>query len=75
MNVNCIIDKRKFPTLENAIFSRGIKKKVIADTLGITPKTLSNKLSGKCEFTWEEVLKLKTNFFPDVDTEQLMCKK
>lgn len=60
-----------FPELEMAIFERGMKKKVVAQKLNISQKTLSNKLTGKSQFTWKEVCLLQT-FFPDIPKERLL---
>lgn len=52
-----------YPTLEREIVGCGIKKKDIADSLGICYKALANKLAGKTEFTWAEVCKVTEQFF------------
>ena len=41
--------------LEELIKSKGVKKKYIAECLGITPKALTYKLQGKTEFRLNEV--------------------
>lgn len=60
------IHQKAFPILETEIFERGIKKKTIAAKLGITEKTLSNKMNGISPFTWDEVLLIHSTFFPDI---------
>ena len=64
-----------FPELEKQILMRGIKKKEIADLLGITAHALSNKLTGQTVFTLPEVRRIGA-LFPDVSWEVLFhCEK
>ena len=51
---------------------RHIHRKDIAAELGITPRSLKNKMEGKTEFTWGEVEKLQYRFFRDITKEDLM---
>lgn len=44
----------KYPKLEQALMSAGRQKKQVAEMLGITPYTLSKKLTGKAPFTLGE---------------------
>lgn len=60
-----------FPTLSGEIAKRGIKKKAIADALGICNRSLSNKLSGRVSFTWDEVKEIRSRFFPDMSPDEL----
>lgn len=69
------ISQRTFPILETEIFERGIKKKEIAQKLGIGEKALSNKLKGVSPFTWDEAAKLHSIFFQDVPIKQLLGRK
>jgi hypothetical protein len=62
----------KFPILTGEIARRGIRKSVIAQRLGIEYKSLNNKLSGRTEFTWAELLAIQAEFFPDMKIEDLM---
>lgn len=39
-----------YPILEGKIAEKGIAKKRVAETLGMTPHALRNKISGKTEF-------------------------
>lgn len=57
--------KPYFPVLESEISRSGIKKKDIAIAIGLKPKTLSNKLTGKTEFCLSEFLKI-SSMFPDI---------
>lgn len=60
-----------YPTLAGEIAKRGIKKKTIAEHLGICNKSLNNKLSGRVPFTWEEVKLIRSRFFPDMSPDDL----
>ena len=60
-----------FQILAGEIAKRGIKKKVIADSLGICGKSLNNKMSGRVPFTWDEVKKIRSTFFPDMSPDDL----
>ena len=60
-----------YPTLVGEIAKRGIKKKDIAESIGICVRALSNKLNGRVPFTWPEVSAIRAQFFPDMDTDDL----
>lgn len=60
-----------YPILVGEIAKRGIKKKTIAQSIGVCDKSLSNKLSGRVPFTWPEVATIKNRFFPDLTPEEL----
>lgn len=60
-----LVQKPYFPVLESEISKAGIRKKDIATAIGLKPKTLSNKLTGKTEFYLSEFLKI-SSMFPDV---------
>lgn len=62
-----------YSTLVGEIAKRGIKKKTIAESIGICGKSLNNKLSGKSPFTWPEVVIIRERFFPDMDTDILFA--
>lgn len=61
----------QYSILNGKIAERGIKKSTIAETLGITPKAFSNKLSGKSRLTWPEACIIQSKFFPDLDKDYL----
>ena len=48
-------ETQKYEYLERMIAKRGIRKTIIARVVGISPKTLTNKVNGKAAFTWPEV--------------------
>lgn len=60
-----------YPILSGEIAKRGIKKKAIAEHIGVCEKSLSNKLSGRVPFTWPEVKAIRHRFFPDMTTDEL----
>lgn len=64
------MNKPYFPVLEAELSRRGIKKKEIAKTLGISDKSMSNKLTGKNELTLSEILCIQ-QFIPDVPMSEL----
>lgn len=61
----------RYPNLAAEIAKRGIKKWAIAKRIGISPRALSNKLSGASPFTLEEAFAICRAFFPDVTIETL----
>ena len=50
---------------------KGVTVKGCADLLGVTEKTMYNKLSEATDFTYGEVCKLKT-IFPEYDMDYLL---
>ncbi len=60
-----------YPVLVGEIAKRGIKKKAIAQSIGVCDKSLNNKLRGKVAFTWPEVRTIRHQFFPDMDPDEL----
>lgn len=60
-----------YPYLEGKIAERGIKKAMIAKCIGISPRALSNKFTGKSEFTWSQARTIQLSFFPDIEKDIL----
>lgn len=60
-----------YPTLVSEIAKRGIKKKVIAESINVCDRSLNNKMQGKAPFTWPEVYEIRHRFFPDVAYDDL----
>lgn len=52
--------------LEAKIAENGIAKKDIAKELGITPRSLSFKLSGNVDFWWKEIIAI-SKLFPEIE--------
>lgn len=50
---------------------RSITKTKVAETLGISPRTLYSKLVGETEFTLSEANVIQRQFFPDVRQDKL----
>ena len=63
-----------FPVLVAEIAKRKIKKRHLAQAIGVTPKTLYNKLHGTTPFTWDEVVILRSTFFQDLSSDELFAK-
>lgn len=63
-----------YPTMRREMADRGIKKVSLAASIGVSERTIHNKLMGLTDFTWNEALKIKKDFFPDVDMEKLYQK-
>lgn len=63
-----------YPALAGEIAKRGIKKSAIAKHVGISERSLYNKLAGSVSFTWDEVVAITSCFFPDVATEYLFAR-
>lgn len=62
-----------YPLLEAEISKNGVRKKDLANIMGITPRTLSQKLSGEKDFWWSEILALRT-IFPCIPPEKLLSR-
>lgn len=59
-----------YPMLEAEISKAGIKKQDIAKKLNLTPRALSRKMTGECDFWWKEVIIIQS-IFPAVPIEKL----
>nr|DAL14529.1 MAG TPA_asm: SOS-response transcriptional repressor [Caudoviricetes sp.]DAL20478.1 MAG TPA_asm: SOS-response transcriptional repressor [Caudoviricetes sp.] len=60
-----------YSVLDEYAARSGVKKKEIANLIGVSKKTLWNKLSGKTDFTYGEAAKIRDTFFPAVPLEWL----
>lgn len=63
-----------YHNLEAEIARNEIKRKDVAEALGISEKTLYNKIHGESEFSISECLTIKDMFFPELELEQLFKK-
>ena len=63
-----------YPVLSVEIARRGIKKCAIASALGISGRSLYNKMCGDVPFTWPEVCRINDRFFPDMDKDRLFTR-
>ena len=59
--------------LKQALDARGITQKSCAELLGITEKTLYNKMVGASEFTYNEVKRLRA-FVPEYNIDYLLSE-
>lgn len=59
--------------LKQALDARGITQKSCAELLGITEKTLYNKMVGASEFTYNEVKRLRA-FLPEYNIDYLLAE-
>ena len=57
--------------LEYRMKQEKVSKTDLQKLLGVSEKTIRNKVSGVTDFTWEEARKVKNSFFPSDDFEKL----
>lgn len=57
--------------LEYRMKQENVSRADIQNLLGVSEKTVRNKLSGETDFTWGEVRKIGNNFFPKDDFNKL----
>lgn len=62
---------RVFPNLEAEMARSKITQAKLAEMLGVTPTTLSFKLSGKSTLSLKECVIIKKNAFPDKTLDYL----
>lgn len=72
--VNTLNVKPYYPYLEAEISKRGIKKKQIAEQLGISERAFSCKMTGKNDFWLEEALAIYS-LFSDISFTNLFAHK
>ena len=60
-----------FKNIERIIFEKGLKKRDIAEALGMAYNTLLLKLKGEYYFTLDEAIKLKEILETDLSVEEL----
>jgi transcriptional regulator with XRE-family HTH domain len=60
-----------FPNLRAEMARKGIGSAQMSARVGFTPRSLSNKLNGKTEFTRSEMFKIQKELFPDLTVEYL----
>ena len=65
----------QYPVLVGEFAKRGIKKKVICESIGVCDTSLRRKLDGKVPFTWPEVKTISHRFFPDIPLDELFAEK
>ena len=62
-----------YPVLVGEMAKRQIKKKDVAERLGVCYRAFDNKMNGRVAFTWPEVKKIRHEFFPDIQTDELFA--
>lgn len=60
-----------YPNLIGEMAKRKIQKKTVAGCIGVCYKAFDNKMNGKVPFTWPEVKKIRHEFFPDMQPDEL----
>lgn len=60
-----------FPNIRAEMARSNLLISSMAKKLKLNERTLGNKLSGKTEFTWSEVNRIRTLFFPTCSLEYL----
>ena len=61
----------EYKKLRTAFFDRGIRMRVVADSIGVSTKALYNKIDGRSRFTWNEACIIQSRFFPDISKDEL----
>lgn len=64
-----------YPNLSGEIAKRGIKKKVIAESIGICRRSLQNRMNGKVPFSYSEANTIRKRFFPDLTLDYLLSRQ
>jgi len=64
-----------FKNLRQALSDRKMTMKAYAEFLGVTEKTLQNKMSGITEFTYAEVERTSRFLFPQYKVEFLFARE
>ena len=67
--------RQNYPNLAGAMAEREIRLRTIAEAIGITERTLRNKLTGATDFTWKEVCTIQARFFPEQTKDQLFATR
>lgn len=60
-----------YRTLKAEMVRANISIKQLAIRIGITERSLRNKINGKTEFLWSETLKIRKIVAPDMSLEEL----
>jgi hypothetical protein len=63
--------KTMFPNLRAEMARQRIDGTTISEKIGCTPKTFSNKMTGRTEFTRAEIFKIQKYFFPKLSIDYL----
>ncbi len=63
-----------YRNLKGEIIKANLTVAKLAIHLGVTEKTLRNKINGETEFNWSEVLKIRNIVAPHLTLEELFRK-
>lgn len=63
-----------YSLLKGTIRNAKLTITALAEKIGITEKTLRNKLNGETDFTWSEALAIRNIIDPKLSVEQLFKK-
>lgn len=61
----------KYRILNGKITERGILRRDIAQSIGVSSRAFRNKMTGTAPFTWDEVKLIRQKYFPDCALEYL----
>lgn len=64
-----------YPELVGEMAKKSVTQRQVAAKLNISTKALYNRLTGRAEFTWPEVIIIHEEFFPNTDIKVLFKKK
>lgn len=67
--------EKPYPNLEFEMNKIGLKKKCLAELLGVRTATIYDKLNGKFPFTLDEATEIKKKYFPQKTLDYLFSKK
>lgn len=69
------MDVIMYPELVGEMAKRNITQRQVAAKLNISVRSFYNRLTGRAEFTWPEVLQIHDVYFPDLDLKDLFRKR
>ena len=64
-----------YPNLFAEMKKRRIKRKQIAEAIGINYNSFYNQLTGGAPLLWREAQKIRNTFFPDMYYDYLFARK
>lgn len=63
-----------FPNLSAEMARYGITNKDLARVTGKTERTITDKISGRTDFTWPEIVTIRDELFPGISVEYLFSE-
>lgn len=64
-----------YRNLEAEMARHGVKRKDLAELLGVRYATIIDRLNGKYRFYYDEAYKIKKEYFPDLEIEYLFSNE